>query len=116
VVATHADGTLITETSPARRGEIIVLYAGGLGPTIPSALPNRLAQSAAPIANPQEFRVLLNGAPVDVRRVAYAGLTPGFAGLFQINLQIPDDAPLNAEIRIGYPDQMSPAGRILPIQ
>ena len=116
VIATHADGALVTESSPARRGETIVLYAGGLGPTVPAAVSGTLAQGAAQIANKNEFRVSLNGAAVESRRVAYAGLTPGFAGLFQINLQLPEDAPLNAEIRMGFPDLLSPAGRILLIR
>ena len=53
---------------------------------------------------------------LSVKRVFYAGLTPGFAGLYQINVQLPDNAPPNPEIRIGFADQQSPAGRVLPLQ
>jgi uncharacterized protein (TIGR03437 family) len=116
VIATHGNGPLVTESSPARRGETVVLYATGLGPTAPAALPNQIPQGIAPLARIADFRVLLNGETVDPRRVAYAGSTPGFAGLFQVNLQTPENAPENPEIRIGYPDQMSPTGRILPLR
>lgn len=114
IVATHADSSLITEVSPARRGEVVVMYATGLGPTAPPAPPNRLPQSASPLT--KDFRLMMNGSIVESRRVLYAGLTPGFAGLFQINLQIPDDAPANPDIRAGYADQMSPTARYLWLQ
>jgi uncharacterized protein (TIGR03437 family) len=116
VLATHGNGPLVTEAEPGRAGEIVVLYGTGLGQTVPPALANVLAAGAAPIADPSSFRVLLNGVTVDRRRIAYAGLTPGYAGLYQINVQLPDDTPANPEIRVGYGDRMSPAGRVLPVK
>ncbi|SRR5579883_196245 len=116
VLATHANGLSVTAQSPARAGEIVVLYATGLGLTSPAAIPNEIPQTAAQITDRAHFRVLLDGADVDPRLIQYAGVTPGFAGLFQINLKLPDDAPSNPEIRIGYGDQLSPAGRFLPLQ
>lgn len=113
IVATHADGTLVTEEAPARKGETVVVYATGLGPTNPATPPNRIAPAPAPLANMKDFRVLLNGIAVDPGRVPYVGLTPGFAGLYQINLELPDDAPAGPEIRAGYADAMSPPGRLL---
>jgi uncharacterized protein (TIGR03437 family) len=116
VIATHGNGPLVTAAQPSERGEIVVLYATGLGLTAPAAIANQVPQSAAWISDRADFRVLLNGMDVDPKYVQYAGVTPGFAGLFQINLQLPGDAPSNPEIRIGYGDQMSPAGRFLPLQ
>ena len=62
-----------------------------------------------------DFRVVLNGADVDRGNIQYAGVTPGFAGLFQINLVLPADAPASPQIQIGYGSQLSPAGVILPL-
>jgi len=93
-----------------------VLYASGLGPTSPPAIAYKLVQVAAQAVNAGDFRVWLNGAVVDPKRIFYAGLTPGFAGLYQINVQLPDNAPPNPEIRIGFVDPQSPAGRFLPLQ
>jgi uncharacterized protein (TIGR03437 family) len=59
---------------------------------------------------------MLNGVAVDSRRIYYVGVTPGYAGLFQINVRLPDDAPPDPEIRVGTSDRMSPEGRYLPLQ
>ena len=93
-----------------------MLYATGLGPTIPSAVPNRIPREVAWLASMSDFRIILNGVPVDPLRIDYAGVTPGYAGLFQINLRLPYDAPPNPEIRVGNGDVLSPALRYLPVQ
>ena len=38
----------------------------------------------------------------------YAGLAPGFAGLYQINLKLPSDVPTNPEIRVVVGTDESP--------
>lgn len=116
VLATHADGSLITAGSPAHGGEEIVLWASGLGPTTPPAIPNQVPQMAAPLAAISQFQVLLNGAAVDHQNIAYAGAVPGYAGLFQVNVTLPPDAPQNPEIRVATADATSPAQRYLPLQ
>jgi len=35
-IVTHADGTLVSAQSPAKPGEVVVIYAWGLGPTLTS--------------------------------------------------------------------------------
>jgi uncharacterized protein (TIGR03437 family) len=116
VLAAHLDGTVISPDAPARRGEVVVVYATGLGPTVPPAVPNMLPDRAASLARMADFQVWLNGAPVPAARIFYAGISPPYAGLFQINLRIPDDAPDDPEIRCGFPEQMSQPGGILPIR
>jgi uncharacterized protein (TIGR03437 family) len=116
VIATHGNGPLVTTDAPAQPGEVVVLYATGLGLTSPAAAANEIPQFAARIVDMSVFRVVLNGVDVDPGRIEYAGITPGFAGLYQINLWLPDDAPPNPEIRIGYGDQLSPPGRYLPLK
>lgn len=114
VIATHLDGSQVTTASPSHAGEWVILWAGGLGVTNPPAIPNQLETLVAQLASP--IQVLLNGSPVDHSRIYYAGAAPGYAGLFQINLLLPDDAPPNPEIRIVTTDQMSPPRRYLSLQ
>ena len=114
VLAVHLDGTKVTALAPAHAGEVVVLWATGLGLTQPQALPNQVPTVAATLATPG-FGVWLNGAAVDPSRILYAGVTPGYAGLYQINLKLPGDAPPNPEIRIGWTTQMSPAQLFLPV-
>jgi uncharacterized protein (TIGR03437 family) len=116
VLATHADYSLVTAAAPAQPGEEIVLYATGLGSTIPPAEYNTLPETAAPLAAGVNFQVVLNGSPVDPRDILYAGAAPGYAGLYQINVILPANAPPNPEIRIGSGAQMSPPSRFLPVQ
>jgi uncharacterized protein (TIGR03437 family) len=116
VLGVHLDGSLISSTAPAHAGEVVVLFASGLGPTNPAAIPNQIPQQAATVTPLSSFTLLLNGVAIDPRQILYAGVTPTFAGLFQINLQLPTGLPSNPEIRIGYAGTLSPAGRILPLQ
>ncbi len=115
-LATHGNGPLVTPQSPAVPGEVLVLYATGLGVTSPDTICGTLPESAWPIADFADFQVQLNGVAVDPKLIQYAGDTPGFAGLFQINLQLPDDCPPNPQIQIGFPNSLSPPGRYLPVQ
>ena len=115
VLAAHLNGQVVSSDSPAQPGELVVLYATGLGPTLPAAEPNQAPAAAAIVATPG-FEVWLNGAAVDPSKVPYAGVTPGYAGLYQVNLRLPDDAPPNPEVRIGFAGQMSPAQLFMPLQ
>ncbi len=114
IVACRADGSGITSEVPARPGEIIILYATGLGRTTPNPRSGELPKQAAPLEKLSDFRVLLNGDEIPAGRILYAGVAPGYAGLYQINLQLPDSLSANPEIRLRLGDEMSPAGGSLP--
>jgi uncharacterized protein (TIGR03437 family) len=116
ILAAHLDGTVISSDFPARRGEVVVVYATGLGPTVPPAIPDRMPDRAAPIARVADFQVWLNGVQVPVDQILYAGISPPYAGLFQINLRSPDDAPAYPEIRCGFPESMTRPGEVLPVK
>lgn len=109
-VATHADFSAVTQDAPARPGEIVVLWATGLGPTVPRADYGQVLKEAAWIERIADFRVLLNGTSVPPGNVLYAGVAPYFAGLYQINLRLPDTVAPDPEVRLAVGDAISPAG------
>lgn len=91
-IASALDGEFapIDSQNPARRGQVIQVYANGLGPvdnqpeTGEAASVELLSRTlASPI-------VTIAGRRAEVR---FSGLTPGTAGLNQINLVVPPDAP-----------------------
>lgn len=114
IIAVHVDASLVTVDAPARPGEVVILYAAGLGRTNPDTINGQVATLAAPIRRLGDLTVTLGGVAVDPSNIAYAGLAPGFAGLYQINLKLPDVFEPNPEIRIAFGDQISPAALKLP--
>lgn len=114
-IAIHPDGTVITEKAPAKPGEIVILYATGLGQTLPPVPYGQLFNDAAPLVQSAEFKLTLAGATANNGAVQYAGIAPGFAGLYQINLLIPKSTRANPEIRIGFGEQLSISGIHLPV-
>ena len=99
-IATDAAGKLLTADVPAHAGDIVVIYATGLGRTFPNPALGEIPSYAAPMLAPGSLKVTLNGTGVDPMLVKYAGLTPGSAGLYQINLEIPKDTGSDPEIRV----------------
>lgn len=109
-IATRGNGRLVTAAEPARAGEIVVLYATGLGAFSPPLLEGQIPDRPAPLARRADFRVWLNGVEVDPAEVLYVGVVARFAGLYQVNLRLPEFAGPDPEVRIGYPEARSPEG------
>jgi uncharacterized protein (TIGR03437 family) len=111
VIASHLDFALVTAGTPARPGAWVVLWATGLGKSDDGlADPDVIPTQAAWIVRQSEFRVLLNGTAVPPERIAYVGLAPLCAGLYQINLLLPLDVDPDPEVRIAVGTETSPAG------
>jgi uncharacterized protein (TIGR03437 family) len=110
-VVTRPDGIAITRENPARAGSIVTLWATGLGPTQPATLPGELPRAAAMLSRVEDLEIWLAGERVPQSHILYAGLAPGFAGLYQVNLLLSADTPENPEIRIGFAGSLSPAGQ-----
>jgi uncharacterized protein (TIGR03437 family) len=115
-IAQHADGALISSSAPAIPGEVVVLYATGLGRTIPESASGRIASTAAAILDMPELRILLDNVPCPPASVYYAGVTPGFAGLYQINLRLPAVLNANPAIQVLMGAQSSPPAILLVAQ
>jgi hypothetical protein len=86
----HAsDFSLVTPAKPARPGEILTLFASGLGPTRPGVEPGQPfpADSLQVVNSPVE--VLVNGMAGEV---VYAGGYPGAVDRYQVNFRAPGGA------------------------
>ena len=85
-IIAHADDFhLVSESAPARPGEFISIFCTGLG-----RFEQPVASGAAPPAPPPQTlvrpQVTIGNLPAVV---SYSGATPGFVGLYQVNVQVP---------------------------
>jgi uncharacterized protein (TIGR03437 family) len=91
--AIHAsNSTPITPANPAYPGEVIYLYATGLGPVepgVPSGQPPPSGQISR-ITLPWEFLLDVAHEPQRPAEVLFAGLAPTLIGFYQINIRLPD--------------------------
>lgn len=91
---------------PAKAGDTLVIYAIGLGATSPSVATGLVAPSST-LAQLVATPTVSFGAdlfPV-LATPLFAGLAPGFAGLYQVNVTIPQNAPKgNVALAIGFAD------------
>lgn len=86
---THSnDFSLVSASKPAAAGEILSLFATGLGPTLPGAAPGQPFPSSPPAAVNSPVAVTVNGKNAQVLgAVGYPGATDGY----QVNFQMPPD-------------------------
>ena len=74
--------------APAKPGDVVTLYATGFGATSPAFVPGQLPDQAAQVTG--AVQVSLGSSVLASTNVFYAGVTPGNAGLYQLNIRIPD--------------------------
>jgi uncharacterized protein (TIGR03437 family) len=75
---------------PAQKGEFISLYCTGLG-AVSNRPPLGSPSPSAPLATTTATPTVTVGS-VDAP-VKFSGLAPGYVGLYQVNIQVPDAAP-----------------------
>jgi uncharacterized protein (TIGR03437 family) len=103
--AVTPDGQLVSAERPARSGGIVILYCAGLGAVTPGVATGDPAPGGPLAVTAAGVEVDVGGRPAAVQ---YAGLTPGFAGLYQLNLVLPDGlAGPSAPVTIRVAGQMS---------
>jgi uncharacterized protein (TIGR03437 family) len=98
---------LITPDTPAHGGDTVILFATGLGAVQVAQGVFDIPSIATSISDPSSLNVLLNGAAVDPSLIKYAGLTPGCAGLYQINLLLPSSTGNDPLIQVTMGNQSS---------
>jgi uncharacterized protein (TIGR03437 family) len=109
-------GSALADSShPATAGDTVTMYCAGLG-AVDQVFPAGSGAPSDPLArtvNP--VTVSIGGLDA---RVEFAGLTPNFAGLYQINAVVPSGvAPGNAvEVLIKVAGQTSPGGVTMAVK
>jgi uncharacterized protein (TIGR03437 family) len=88
-VAHSSDFTLVSPSKPASTGEVLSVFATGLGPTRPGVDPGQpFPQSPLAVVN-SPVEITVNGKPAEV--LGAAGL-PGAVDGYQVNFRVPADA------------------------
>ena len=87
--------SLNSDQTPAAVGEVVHVFCTGLG-----AVTNPPASGAAAAGDPlsitmAEPSVTIDGVPA---RVTFSGLAPGFVGLYQVNVEVPQEVSPGAAI------------------
>ncbi len=88
------DYSLVSPSQPAAAGEVLTMFLTGLGAVSPALASGQMAGDGTP-GRPLNLVVDKVTVKVDTQPavVSFAGLAPGFAGLYQINFQVPVDSP-----------------------
>jgi uncharacterized protein (TIGR03437 family) len=106
-------GAQILASNPAHAGEILSLYANGLGPVTnqpasgaPAPGGPNLASTTTPLV------VTIGGQQVTP---SFSGLAPGYPGLYQLNVTVPAGLTGNQNVTVSIGGQTSPAV-VLPVK
>ena len=90
----NGDGTVTGSDKPVPRGNVIQLFASGLGPLSP-AIPQGTPAPTSPLSTTTlPVTATIANVPATVQ---YAGAAPGLIGVYQVNVQVPLAAPSGAD-------------------
>ncbi len=79
-------GTVVDSTHPATAGEVLVMYASGMGPTNPVVAAGTGAPANPPALTANQPQVTIGNMAAQVQ---FSGLAPGLVGVYQINFVLP---------------------------
>ncbi|HWB85333.1 MAG TPA: hypothetical protein VG675_14415 [Bryobacteraceae bacterium] len=97
IVVVKADGTqfLNTSATPAGSGDALEIFCTGLGAVTPAVPAGSAAPASPPATTVNAVSVQIGGQTVTP---FFAGLAPGFAGLYQVNILVPTGIPAAVDV------------------
>jgi uncharacterized protein (TIGR03437 family) len=99
---------------PAGPNDIVIVFGSGFGDTRPRIGSGELPATPASCVLPAT--VLLDGQELPAENVLYCGVTPGLAGVYQINFRVPVNARNgNLGLAVRFGSQTSPSGAYLRV-
>lgn len=113
------DGSYVTASNPARKGDTIVAYVTGLGPASPAVSTNALP---LPTAQSMAVNTLIIGVANAGVPLISAQLSPDLVGVYLVSFQVPTNAPSGNQpfsvgvIPAGAQNPVYSNGAALPIQ
>ncbi len=107
-VIVHGDGTLVSAASPATTGrDGGSLCHRDLGPVSVRWSLDRQASTTTLQPTTNTATATIGG--IESARGSFCGLTPGFTGLYQVNVQIPANVPANSQLIVKLGGSSTPA-------
>ncbi|HXA48890.1 MAG TPA: metallophosphoesterase, partial [Candidatus Acidoferrum sp.] len=103
----HADGRAVSTTAPAAPGETLVIYMTGLGQVNGSIAAGQPAPASPLLSVTSDVQVMFG--PAGPLKPSFAGLTPGFVGVYQVNVTVPSNLATNT-----YPVRVLTTGNASP--
>jgi uncharacterized protein (TIGR03437 family) len=97
-IITHADFSLVTPEDPALPGETVIVFLTGLGEVDPPFADGAPGPSGPlSVVTDPDLQVEFGR---EAGTVLFAGAAPGFVGLYQINVTIPDTVVVGAAVPV----------------
>jgi uncharacterized protein (TIGR03437 family) len=100
----NSDSSANTPTNPAKVGSTITAYFTGTGPVSPTVTDGAAAPKSPPATVTSAVGATIGGSAA---QVSFAGLTPGFVGLAQMDIVVPSGLATGT-----YPLVLSVAGEV----
>ena len=99
ITVVKPDGTQFSADAshPATAGDALVIYCSGLGAVDPNVSTGSASPGGPPATATNQIIVTIGGVNAPV---SFAGLTPDFAGLYQVNVTVPSGIAPGASVSV----------------